>query len=285
MQLTFAKSFLLLITSIAPISLVSTPSLAATLGTSQSTVDIDNFSHNTLDVKTITDNFTDKFVTDGFVNTKVDAVARFITNQPPLSANNLSFSQVNGNGREYSGLAQTKAAVIGYDFLVNKDETFSFSFDATLNLATSIDNLQSEVVNVDGTTTLDLYDTTDKDNWFYLDSFILEGNLTTLGNDYLNYDNSSSIRLNSIVVDTAFSSNFNSNKESTKASVKGAYFRTFDDLTNVTLVEVKNNQASVNVPEPSSFLGSLLCIIGMGYKITSKVVRSKVSRETKTVTI
>lgn len=80
MQLNFAKGFLLLITSIAPISLVSTPSLAATLGTFQSTVNINNFSHNTLDVETITDNFTDKFVTNGFVNTKVDAVARFITN-------------------------------------------------------------------------------------------------------------------------------------------------------------------------------------------------------------
>lgn len=274
MQLTFAKGFLLLIIPIAPISLVSTPSLAATLGTSQSTVNINNFSHNILDVKTITDNFTDKFVTDGFVNTKVDAVARFITNQPPLSANNLSFSQVNGNGSEYSGLAQTKAAVIGYDFLVNKDETFSFNFDATLNLATSIDNPKSEIVNVDGITTLDLYDTTDKDNWLYLDSFRLEGNLTTLGNDYFNYNNSNSIRLNSIVIDTAF----NSNKESTKASVKGAFSRTFDDLTSVTLVEVKDNQASVSVPEPSSFLGSLLCIICMGYKITSKVVRLKLAR-------
>ena len=274
MQLTFAKGFLLLIIPIAPIILVTTPSLAATLGSSKSTVNINNFNHNTLDVKTITDNFTDKFVTDGFVNTKVDAVARFITNKPPLSVDNLSFSEVNGNGSEYSGLAETKAAVIGYDFLVNKDETFSFNFDATLNLATSIDNHQSEVVNVDGTTTLDLYDTTDKDNWLYLDSFRLEGNLTTLGDDYLNYDNSNSIRLNSIVVDTAFSSN----KESTKASVKGTFFRTFDDLTNVTLVEVKNNHASVSVPEPSSFLGSLLCIICVGYKITSEVVKSKQAR-------
>lgn len=116
MQLTFSKGFLLLITSIAPISLVSTPSLAATLGSSKSTVDINNFSHNTLDVKTITDNFTDKFVTDGFVNTKVDAVARFITKQPRLSANNLSFSEVNGNGSEYSGLAETKAAVIAISY-------------------------------------------------------------------------------------------------------------------------------------------------------------------------
>lgn len=112
----------------------------------------------------------------------------------------------------------------------------------------------------------------------YLDSFRLEGNLTTLTDNYLNYDNSSSIRLNSIVVDTAFNSNLNSNKESTKASVKGAYSRTYDDLTNVTLVEVKNNQASVSVPEPSSFLGSILCIIGMEYKITTKVVSLKLAR-------
>lgn len=66
--------------------------------------------------------------------------------------------------------------------------------------------------------------------------------------------------------------------QSTKASIKGVYSRTFDDLTNVTLVEVNNNQASISVPEPSSFLGSLLCIICMGCKITIKVVRLKLAR-------
>lgn len=227
MQLTFAKGFLLLLTPIiAPITLGSTPSLAATLGTSEATVNINNFSHNTLDVKTITDNFTDKFVTNGFVNTKVDAVARFITNQPPLSANNLSFSEVNGNGSEYSGLAQTEAAVIGYDFLVNKNETFSFSFDATLNLATSIDNPQNEAANAGGTITLNLYDTTNQDKWLYLDSFTLEGSLTTRGdNDYLNYDKSNSINLNPTEnpTETVLDTTFGGNQESAKGEFQGGF--------------------------------------------------------------
>ncbi len=106
MQLNFAKGFLLLITPIAPLALVSTPLHAATLGTSKSTVNLNNFSHNPLDVSTLTDNFTDTLATNGFVNAKADAVATFLTNNTPPSANNSSFSDINGNGNEYFGSAE-----------------------------------------------------------------------------------------------------------------------------------------------------------------------------------
>lgn len=268
MQLNLAKGFLLLITPIAPLALVSTPLLAATLGTSQSTVNINDFSHTPLDVSTLTDNVTDTFASNGFVNAKANAVANFITNNPP-SANNSSFSEVNGNGSAYFGSAKSTAAVIGYDFIVNKNETFSFSFDAALNLATSIESPQSEAVNAVGNITLELYDTTNQANWLYLDSFTLESGLTTRGdNDYLNYDNSNSIKLNPIILDTAFGGN----QESAKGEFQGSFSRSFDDLTSLTLVEVKNNQASVSVPEPSSLFGLLLGVIGMGYRITSRAV-------------
>ena len=270
MQLNFAQCFLLLLTPIAPL-VVSTPSLAATLGTSEATVNLNNFSHNPLDVLTLTDTFTDTFATDGQVNADANAVANFITNPP--SANNSSLSTVNGNGSAYSGSAESIAAVIGYDFSVNQGETFSFNFDADLNLRTSIDNPQFEAATATGKITLELYDTTNQNNWLYLDSFTLSGNLTSLGdNDYLNYDTSNSIRLNpSGMIDTSFGSK----QESANASVQGNFSRTFDSLTTLTLVEVKNNQASVSVPEPSSFLGLLLGVIGVGYRITTKAVSSR----------
>ncbi len=114
----------------------------------------------------------------------------------------------------------------------------------------------------------------------YLDSFTLEGSLTTRGdNDYLNYDKSNSINLNpnQPVLDTTFGDN----QESAKGKFQGGFSRTFDDLTSLTLVKSKNNQASVSVPEPSSFLGLLLGIIGIGYRITSKAVSSKLAVKLK----
>lgn len=270
MQLNFAQYFLLLVTPITPL-VVPTVSLAATLGTSDATVNLSNFSHNPLDVLTLTDAFTDTFTTDGQVNADADAVANFITN-PPISANNSSWSRVNGDGSAYSGSAESIAAVIGYDFKVAQGETFSFDFDADLNLTTSIDNPQFETANATGKITLELYDTTNQDDWLYLDSFTLSG-LTSLGdNDYLNYDSSNNIKLNpSGTIDTSFGGE----QESANASVQGDFSRTFDSLTTLTLVEVKNNQASVSVPEPSSFLGLLLGVIGIGYRVKSKAVSSR----------
>lgn len=273
MQINFAQGCLLLISPIAPL-LVSTPSLAATIGSSEATVNINNFSHNPDDVLTLSDTFTDTFATNGQVNTDVDAVANFFTKAP--SANNSSFSRVDGNGSEYFGSAESIAGVIGYDFSLKPGETFSFDFDAALNLATSIDNPQLEAANAQGTITFKLYDTTNQDNWLDLDYFTLSGNLTSSGNnDYLNYDNSDSISLNqSGIIDN----HFGGERESANASVQGSFSRTFDNSINLTLVEVKNNQASVSVPEPSSFLGLLLGVISMGYKITSKVVSSRYCR-------
>jgi hypothetical protein len=255
------------------LSLSTSPSIAATLGTSEATVQINNFSQNPFNVLTLTDTFTDTFATNGQVNADANAEASFIT-APPASANNVSYSSVNGNGSEYFGSAESTAAVIGYDFVVNKGETFSFNFAAGLNLATSIDNSQFETANASGIITLRVYDTTNRDNWINLDSFTLSGNLTTSGNkDYLDYQTSQNISLNPSV--TTIDTNFGGDRESANAAIQGIFSRTFDSVTNLTLVEVKNNQASVSVPEPSSFLGLLLCVIGMGYRIKSKVSSSK----------
>lgn len=264
----FAHSLLLLITPIAPLVISTTPSIAATLGTSEAVVNINNFSQNPLDVLTLTDTFTDTVATNGQVNADADAVAVFVTD-PPASAGNLSYSTVNGSGSEYVGSAESTAAVIGYNFIVNKGDTFSFNFDAALSLATSIENPQFETAIASGSISLNVYDTTNQNNWIKLDSFNLYGNIATSGNkDYIDYRTSRHISLDPIA--TTVDTNFGGEQESAIATVQGVFSRTFDRLTNLTVVEVKNNQASVSVPEPSSFLGLLLCIIGMGYRIKSK---------------
>jgi hypothetical protein len=112
-----------------------------------------------------------------------------------------------------------------------------------------------------------------------LDYFTLSGNLATMSsNDSLNYEISNNFTLNSSKI--ALETSFGEQKETAKASTQGIFSRNFDVLTNLTLVEAKTNQAEVNanrgsvsVPEPSNILGLLLCVTGMGYRITRKAFR------------
>lgn len=270
-NLNFARGFLLLFTPIVPLTLglSTSPSLAATLASSEATVKISNFSSNPLDVLTLADTDTNTFASNGSVTADADAVATFIQN--PSSAANSSFSITNGDGNDYFGSAKSQAAVIGYNFFVNSGETFSFDFVADLNLKSSIDNPQFEAANAVGSIVLELYDTTNQDNWIVLDSFTILGSLASSGNnDYLSYDASNNITLsNSSSSDTSFGGN----QETAEVSTEGSFSRTFENLTNLTLVEVKTNEASVSVPEPSTILGLVLGIIGIGYRITNKAFK------------
>lgn len=278
MQINFAKGFLLLITPIAPlVGLTTSPLLAATLGNSEAIVQIGNFSHDPSDVLILAETYANTFASNGEVT--AEAVNDLIVVDSPFYADNSSFSRTNGNGREYSGIAQSTAAVVGYNFRVNSGD-FSFNFNAGLNLATSIDNPQFEAANATGKISLKLYETSNKYNWIYLDSFILSGNLATMGdNDFLNYKNSNGFTLN--LRKTALETSFGSQQEIAQASTEGNYSRTFDVLTYLTLVEDKTNYAEVNaqesasVPEPSTILGSLLWVIGMRYKMKRKGFSSR----------
>ncbi len=270
-NLNFARGFLLLFTPIVPLTLglSTSPSLAATLASSEATVNISNFSSNPLDVLTLADTDTNTFASNGSVTADADAVATFIQN--PSSAANSSFSITNGDGNDYFGSAKSQAAVIGYNFFVNSGETFSFDFVADLNLKSSIDNPQFEAANAVGSIVLELYDTTNQDNWIVLDSFTILGSLASSGNnDYLSYDASNNITLsNSSSSDTSF----RGNREMADVSIEGSLSRTFENLTYLSLVEVKTNEASVSVPEPSTILGLVLGIIGIGYRITNKAFK------------
>ena len=275
----FAKGLLLLIIPIAPLAngISNSPSLAATLGNSEAIVKINDFSHVPSDVLILAETYSNAVASNGLVI--AEANNALIVGNDPFFAKNTSFSRTNGDGSEYSGLAESTAAIIGYNFLIDKGETFSFNFKAALNLETSIDNPQFESANATGNISFKLYETSNLDNWMLLDSFTLSGNLATMSNnDYLNYENSNSFTLNPSK--TALETSFGEQQETAQASTQGIFSRTFDVLSNLTLVEAKTNQAEVNanrgsvsVPEPSNMLGLLLCVTGMGYRITRKAFR------------
>ncbi|HEY9599204.1 MAG TPA: hypothetical protein V6D33_16180 [Cyanophyceae cyanobacterium] len=255
----------------------ASPSFAATFAVSESRVNIGNFSHNPLDISTITDADTTaiSLEDDGQVQADANAEAKFTTDLP-TRAYNTSLSTANGTGNSYFGQAKSLAAVIGYNFIVGSGQTFSFDFKAFLNLDTSIDNPKTERANADGQISFELYDSSDPNpiNWLPLDFFTLSGKLATKkGGDYLYPSNNNYITYNPD--ETYFDTTFGGKKESVNASVTGRYSRTFDSLIKLTLVEAKTNRvsvkASVQTPESSNLLGlllfSLLCI---GYGIKSK---------------
>lgn len=279
MKLGTTKHSLIVISRLVTASILSpltiavavTPSIAATLASSGAAVVINNFSHNPLDVLTFTDTTTFTSATSGQVAASADAVATFTTIPP--SAYNLSFSNTSGDGSNYFGFAESTAAVIGYNFSVGEQNTFSFDFQAALALNTSITDPSFETASATGNLSFQLYDTTNSSSWQLLDYFTLSGNLATPGNvDFLRSDQSNSISFNS---GTDFNSDFGGTQEFANAFVDAQFSRTFDKATNLTLVEVKTNRATVQAPEPSSVLG-LLCLglAGLGYKVKRKLHKS-----------
>lgn len=272
MNLNLAKSYLLLITPVASLVGIAAPSLAATLGSSDATVNINNFSHNIIDVLAFSDTADDTLVNNGVVNTEFQAEAIFRTNPP--SVNNSSFSRVDGTGSDYSSTVQTTATSVGYNFVVDKGD-FSFDYDAGLNLSTSRDN-PNEYANASGTITLSLYDTTNQNNWIKLDSLNISGNLTTGASDSISSSNSGSSFNPNI---TSINSNFGGDRETANASSQGSLSRTFENLTSLTLIADQTNDVSVSVPEPSSFLGILLCLIASGYHVAGKAFKSSVTQK------
>ncbi|MCC5651675.1 PEP-CTERM sorting domain-containing protein [Nostoc sp. XA013] len=253
------KRFLALVTpAIATSILATSPSQAATIAYSESRFNIDNFSSSPSSVRTLTDTVTEAISTGGQVSADAKAEANFNVDANN-SASNWSFSQAKGQGDGYTGSAKSLAAIIGYDFTVDKE--FYFDFSGLFKLGTSIDDAFTERANARGELLYELYDS-DTDE--LLDSFKIYGNLSTLGNnDAFVFEPSSSITLDSS--QTSRKNSFGGKQEYASTSFKGKYSRTFDKLTRLTLVESKSNQVNVyTVPEPSTILGSLFSCTMLG---------------------
>ena len=266
------RIFLLATPVMASSMLVALPSQAATFGSSEATFNIENFNRNPLGIRTITDTVTNAISTDGQVNANADANANFeVDPNPALTfASNSSVSEAQGQGVSYLGEGQSFAGVIGYDFLVQPGETFSFDFNGLLDLKTSIDNPTAENATANGLLKFELYD---NENNSLLDSFTIAGNLATPGNDdALDLKQSSSITLDP--GQTSYNTSFGGTQEFAQAAVKGNYSRNFDKSTYLTLVETKTNQVRVQAPEPSTVLGLLFGCGMFGMTISAKVFGS-----------
>lgn len=266
---------LMLVTPIAGVSFAATPSQAASLAYSGSEFDFYNFSQNPDTISTLANTNTDVFSNGGVVDALALAKANFTVD--PAVAFNSSVAQAFGEDSGYLGLAQSQAQVLG-NFIVEAGNAFYFDFTGLLEMGTEIDDPEIESASALGNTYFVLLDSTDSANSIVLDYFGIAGNLTTPNNnDFLEFDNSEYVTLTNQSIET----DFGSNQEYGLAYFTGTYYRDFSSTINLTLVEVKQNEAKVKVPESSNTLALLLfSTIGVGYGMKKATMKKeKVRRE------
>ncbi|MBW4497720.1 MAG: hypothetical protein KME26_32590 [Oscillatoria princeps RMCB-10] len=257
-----------LVALIAPIvaapAIAVAPAMAATLASSEATFQFDNFSHSAYSVGAATNTNTLTVVTGPGSSTTAtaEALAYFV----PGTAGNFSSSTASGQGSSYFGVAQSMAQIIG-NFLVGPGESFGFNFNASLALKSAVDNPQQEMASAAGRTAFFLFGSTDGGPASLLDSFSVFGQVTTPGNNFLDWQSSDNINYTS-----ESSLNYTDTESLALAAFEGWYQRSFDSQIQLTLVEFKENQAQVQVPEPSVRLALpfLLLLMWVGRKVSRR---------------
>lgn len=256
----FTKRLLLLITpAIASSMLATSPSQAASFAFSKGELEFTDFSQSPSRVETETDTNTLTIAKDGMAVALANAAATFIV--APPTASNSSLSLALGEGKNYLGLAESEAEVIGI-FDVDAGTPFSFKFTADSILETKTDNPGLEKARAAGEINWALLDTTSKS---VLDFFSVTGHLATPGgSDFIEFKNSENVTLNNPIT----TSNFGGNEEFATASIQGSLQRFFTNKTTLALVEVKKNKARVTTPEPSTSLALFFScgVIGVALK-------------------
>jgi len=264
---TGAIAFLLATPLVSGLTVGISPSSAAIIAGSAVEVTIENFSHRPNGNGTFTNTYTQTTANSGSVISQANAEAVVISKAHVWVAANLLESKVQGDGNNYSGLAQSQAIVIG-DFNINAAETFSFYFRTVLDLLTSVDNRQSERASASVSISFGLIDTVTN---ILLDSFQLASGLDSSRGLYLDWSGSNSFN------PTTINLNFMPEGSAAKSllSTSGVYSRTFDSATNLRLVEVNNNMAEAEaVPEPSTLLGTA---IFLGLFVKRRKLNNKLS--------
>jgi hypothetical protein len=268
------RIFAPLITSLSTLVLLTIPGRAFTLSSSETTFTINNFSNLPLNVTALRDTNTQAIAPDGLIKSNANADALFLTdasNPSSSAATGSASSVVNGRGNNYFGLAQSVAKVIGYTFEITSGETFSFDFNSSLKLNTSVDQPGIETATAIGIIGLGLYDSADPTNLTLLDFLTISGNLGTPDNSAgLTVDQSAGITFNS--KQTSLEQFLGGNQASASASVQGRLSRSFPNQTSLTLIEYSVSEStSAAVPEPSNVLASVVCIGGLGIRYWRKL--------------
>ncbi len=244
------KSFLATLGSITLGSfLTALPGEAATFSSSLGNVLI-QYNQTASDFQTDVDTDTLSIgVGDGSNGAIADADSIF-SNESFFSANSTN-SEAFGQGKNYFGLANSTASVLG-NFWVEAGQSFGFDFFASLDLLTQIDDPAQEYVESLGSISFFL----EADNSPNPIAFFrFSGGLKTTGTDFISLDSSENI-----VLDDASLISFNTGGTSEVLSglILGSFEQTFASRTQLRLIEVKSNTALAKAPEPASAIAFLI---------------------------
>lgn len=267
-KLRFPRIFLSLVTTSFLTEITTSiwilPSQAASIAFSQISTELTNFSHTPDTTQTFTDTTTLAIaLTDSSSSSIAQAEANFFV-EPTLTTSEI-LSAATGEGSNYFSSAQSEAQIIG-DFTINAGEIFSFDFLAAVNSLTLTDNLSSEEsASASGELSFLLVDTLAQ-NLVY-DSFFL-----SFSSDIPISNNSLSLQTsdNFLLASSTLSSSSAPTRNVTSALLQGSFSHQFEKSTNITLIQDKNNQGSVAVPEPEALLGSLFFVGLIGFKYRTK---------------
>lgn len=273
LKLELAKDFRWFLTPLVTGSIfVASPSLAATLASSGGELTLYNINQIPQEVTSLTGTNTFATAELGLTTALADAQASFIVNASTAASSN-SDSTTFGEGLIYQGIADSFSQVIG-NFFIEANQFFTLDFAASLNLEASIDTLQSESASAMGSLSFLLIDSTTQAIY---NSFSILSNLTAQGDDdYLKYQTNGNITLTS----NSTATSFGGTQEFANASVEGSLQQFFTSPTNVTLLAVTTNQASVasvKTPESSSPVALLgfLSTIGILHGVKRKLFGAK----------
>ncbi|MGF1568525.1 MAG: hypothetical protein ACFCVD_10720 [Nodosilinea sp.] len=249
---------------------VSAPAQAASFSEVRSEFAFSNFSHSA--VSTNTQTFTDTLTigTQGSVTALSSALANFTDGSAAeIQASNSIASLTAGSGRNYVGLAESQAALVG-DFVLVAHETFSFDFDGFLELSTGIDDDSLESAFALGGLGFSVSGVPlSSTGTPWVDQLNLVASLDTPGVDDVLDTNLFQLLLagnqsNIIIKSLGFDRQVGGRNESLLIGFTGTYQRTFTETTLVSLAESKTGVAAVQaVPAPSLIWG-LLSYGGLG---------------------
>lgn len=224
------------------------PGFAATLATSEATLNFSNFSHNPLTVETEINPIFPQITNDGRVITESRAEANFSVDSTRPSATTAissSMSMVQGNGNGYSGTAQSYARLAGFNFQVAANETFSFDFTGSLKLNTSVDS-EDEAANAFGSVVFQLFDTNNLS--IPVAFFTISSGLDSLNNSDFLLQPFTSSNITLLPNQTSNTTSFGQNQESATATFAGRVSMFFTDTTNLILRQFSSNSAGTSCP-------------------------------------
>lgn len=195
-----------------------------------------------------------------------------VSTSNPLVSNRLFAQAFGDRGANYQGIAQGKSTILGKFLIGNQPEaeSFSFTFNLSSRLAAVVENSQRARAKATSTVSFLLLGGANEGDREVIDFLSISSNLTKTP-DF--YENSTSTQNSSHFLLNLWDEF--SDVDSHQIDLLGSYQRDFKTPTYLTLVEVKQTEATANVPEPLTTVGA-----GIGL-LVGTVFKRKVSHTKK----